>query len=242
METKEKREVLSVIIPCFNEEDTIEDVIKAVCRTNIYNIEREIVVVDDYSSDNTWDKIQKLKSKYGLVTIRQKKNGGKGAAVKAGLGVCVGTIVLIQDADMEYDPSEYSLLLEPILTGKADVVYGSRFLGARPHRVLYYWHSLMNRILTVLSNMFTNINLTDMETCYKVVRGDIIRQIAPLLKSKRFGFEPEITARLARIKGLRFYEVGISYYGRTYNEGKKITWRDGLKAIYQIFYYNVVAR
>lgn len=242
MSKKGESGVLTIIIPCFNEESTIKQIIEEVYQADVLGMKKEVVVVDDCSSDNTYSLVKDLKKKFPIILIHHQKNSGKGQAIKSALAKSNGEVVLIQDADLEYDPREYPILLEPIISGKADVVYGSRFLGSRPHRVLYYWHSIMNKILTTFSNMLTNINLTDMETCYKVFKGDLIRDLGPQLLSKRFGFEPEITARLAKKEGVRFYEVGISYYGRTYREGKKITWKDGLKAIYQIFYYNVVAK
>jgi len=230
---------LSIIIPCYNESKTILDIIKKVQKADTLNLTKEIIIVDDGSTDGSRQILKKFTKRKGFKIIFHQKNIGKGGALKTGFKKSSGDIVLIQDADLEYNPEEYSLLLEPILNGKADVVYGSRFMGGKPHRVVYYWHSLMNRFLTTFSNMLTNINLTDMETCYKVFSGPIIRKIAPKLQSNRFGFEPEITARLSKIKEIRFYEVGISYYGRTYKEGKHINWSDGLKAIYEIIKYNV---
>jgi len=234
-----KYKKLSVVIPCYNESKTIEELIGKVMSADSCDLEKEIIIVDDGSKDGTRDILNKFKSKKNFKIIFHKKNTGKGGALKTGFKVSTGDIVLIQDADLEYDPSEYPLLLQPILDNQADVVYGSRFLGGRPHRVVYYWHSVMNNFLTTFSNMLTNINLTDMETCYKVFKGDIIRKITPSLKSQRFGFEPEITARLSKVKDIRFYEVGISYYGRTYDEGKHINWIDGVKAIWEIIKYNV---
>lgn len=233
---------LSIIIPCFNEKSTIEELLAKVLVADSCGLTKEIIIVDDGSKDGTREILEKYKVKKNFVVIFHKKNTGKGGALKTGFLISTGDVVLIQDADLEYDPSEYPILLEPIITNRADVVYGSRFMGGRPHRVVYYWHSVMNTMLTVFSNMLSNINLTDMETCYKVMRGDIIRKITPTLESQRFGFEPEITAKLARIKEIRFYEVGVSYYGRTYKEGKHINWVDGVKALWEIFKYNVISK
>ncbi len=228
---------VSIVIPCFNEASTIRELLNRVQQADTLGLKKEIIVIDDASTDNSLTILRSFKSRIKLIS--QKFNQGKGAALKAGFLASSGDIVLIQDADLEYDPAEYPLLLEPIISGKADVVYGSRFLGGRPHRVVYYWHAVANWLLTTFSNMLTNINLTDMETCYKAIRGDIIRQITPKLVSRDFGFEPEITARLAKIPGIRFYEVGISYYGRTYAEGKHIKWIDGLKAVLVIIRINL---
>lgn len=221
--------LLSVIIPAYNEIEFIDEILRKVKETPY---EKEIIVVDDCSTDGTREF---LKKQEGIVTIFQEKNQGKGAALRRGMAEATGDIVLIQDADLEYDPREYPVLLGPILEGKADVVYGSRFLGG-PHRVLYFWHFVGNSAVTLLSNMFTNLNLTDMETCYKVFRKEVIKTIT--IESDRFGVEPEITAKVAKGKW-RIYEVPISYYGRTYEEGKKITWRDGIKAFFTIVKYNV---
>ena len=238
---------LSIIIPVFNEEKFIDQAINAVVNSKIPNFRKEIIVIDDGSTDQTRKTIDKTISKlkpkkgynYSFKKIFKPKNEGKGSAVKTGILNSTGDIVLIQDADLEYSPGDYSLMLEPFINLNADVVYGSRFISNRPHRVLYFWHYQINLFLTTLSNMFTNLNLTDMETGYKAFRGDLARIIAKNLKSKRFGFEPEITARMAKIKGVKFYEVGISYFGRTYEEGKKIGWIDGTKAFFEIIKYNL---
>lgn len=237
-----KIDTLSIVIPVYNEEDFIEKSIKEVLKGDSLGLKKEIVVVDDGSQDKTPKILASLNNKYkkkGLIVIFNKKNEGKGAALKTGFQKTTGEIVLIQDADLEYDPSNYPNLLNPIIYGTADVVYGSRLSSSSPHRVLYYWHSVVNKLLTTLSNILTNLNLTDMETGYKVFKGELIRKLAPKLKSKRFGFEPEITARIAKIKGLNIYEVGISYSGRTYEEGKKITWKDGVRAVWEIIYFNL---
>lgn len=231
---------LSIVIPCFNESKTIQELLRKVIQSDTLGLQKEIIIVDDGSTDSSPALLKKYLNMLGFQIILQTKNQGKGSALKKGFEISTGDIVLVQDADLEYDPSDYPLLLQPILENKADVVYGSRFLGGRPHRVVYFWHSVLNSLLTTLSNMLTNINLTDMETCYKVFRGDLIRQVAKKLESKRFGFEPEITARLAKIKDIRFYEVGVSYYGRTYKEGKHIGLKDGIKAIGEIFKFNLL--
>ena len=228
---------LSIIIPVYNELSTLEEIVKRVKNSPVDD--KEIIIVDDYSTDGTRDLIEeKIRSQVDRV-IYQDRNYGKGFALKAGFAAATGDIVMVQDADLEYDPDQYPALIEPIVTDRADVVYGSRFQGGGPHRVVYFWHYVGNRALTLLSNMFTNINLTDMETCYKVFRREIIQSID--IKEPRFGFEPEITAKLAR-KRVRIYEMGISYYGRTYDEGKKIGWRDGVHAIWCILKYNLWAR
>src|ERR671932_83039 len=225
---------LSVVIPCFNEVGTIGQVVEAVKASPVKNC--EIIIVDDCSIDGTRELLKsKIESQVDQV-IYHNKNGGKGAALRTGFAAATGDIVIVQDADLEYDPQEYPLMIEPILNNKADVVFGSRFQGGRPHRVVYYWHMVGNKLLTSLSNMFTNINLTDMETCYKAFRREIIQSIT--IQEKRFGFEPEITAKVAKIN-CRIYEVGISYYGRTYKEGKKIGWKDGIQAILCIFKHNI---
>ena len=226
--------ILSVVIPCYNESATIRNIVAAVMASPVVNL--EIIIVDDSSDDGTRDILRKeLEPKVAKV-IYHGHNMGKGAALRSGIAAATGDFVVIQDADMEYDPQEYTLLLEPLLNNKADVVFGSRFMSNRPHRVLYYWHSVGNMFLTRLSNMFTNLNLTDMETCYKMFRRDIVQNIN--IEENRFGFEPEITAKISK-KRIRIYEVGISYYGRTYEEGKKINWKDGFRAIYCIIKYNV---
>lgn len=227
---------ISIVIPVYNEEKYIAQVIETVVKSDTGNLKKEIIVVDDCSTDKTINILKKLK---GINLITLKKNSGKGWAVKRGLLKATGDIVIIQDADFEYTPDDYPTLLEPFLKNDADVVYGSRFVSNRPHRVLYFWHYMGNIFLTTLSNIFTNLNLSDMETGYKVFRGDIIRAVAKKLESKRFGFEPEVTARISKIKNIKVFEVGISYSGRTYEEGKKINWVDGVKAVYEIFKYNL---
>jgi glycosyltransferase involved in cell wall biosynthesis len=224
---------LSIVIPCYNEKNTIRTIVDAV-RTAPYP-DKEIIVVDDCSKDGTRDILTGEIAPLVDKLLYHEVNQGKGAALRTGIRAATGDIVLIQDADLEYDPTEYPKLVEPILQGKADAVYGSRFMGGNPHRVLYFWHRIGNGLLTLLSNMCTNLNLTDMETCYKVFRREIIQGIS--IEENRFGFEPEITAKIAKT-GCRIYEVGISYYGRTYQEGKKIGWKDGLYAIWCILKYN----
>ncbi|MBI5510304.1 MAG: glycosyltransferase family 2 protein [Deltaproteobacteria bacterium] len=228
--------LLSVIIPVYNEKATIEAVVRAVKDVELPGVRKEIIVVDDGSSDGTRELLKKRFAKDRLVRVLlHPENQGKGAALQTGIGASTGDIVLIQDADLEYNPLDYPRLLAPILSGEADVVFGSRFIGGESHRVLYFWHSIGNRALTMLSNMVTDLNLTDMETCYKVFRGDLVRGIE--LSEKRFGFEPEITAKVAKL-GCRVYEVGIGYRGRTYAEGKKITWKDGVRALWCIVKYS----
>ena len=227
--------LLSVVIPVYNEKDTIREIVRSVESVNLPGIGKEIILVDDFSTDGTRNLLRDhFEGRDGICILYHDRNRGKGAALRTGIARTTGDIVLIQDADLEYDPQEYAKLLAPILAGKADVVYGSRFAGGESKRVLYYWHYLGNRFLTTLSNMFTNINLTDMETCYKVFRGEIIRKIR--IEEDRFGFEPEVTSKVAQI-GCRIYEVGISYSGRTYAEGKKINWKDGVRAIWCILKY-----
>lgn len=228
---------LSIVIPCYNEVNTIESIAKAVKNCPYQN--KEIIVVDDYSTDGTREKLKNEIKKLVDKVLYHERNQGKGAAVRTGIKKATGDIVIIQDADLEYDPTEIPNVIQPIIDGNADVVYGSRFLGGKPHRVLYYWHLVGNKFLTMLSNMLTNINLTDIETCYKAFKMEIIKEIK--IEENRFGFEPEITAKVAKMK-CRIYEVGISYYGRTYEEGKKIGWKDGLSAIRCILKYNLFRR
>lgn len=232
---------ISIVIPVYNEEKTLVEILNAVEKADSLGLEKEIILVDDCSRDKSREVLKAYEGRHKI--LYHEKNKGKGAALKTGFNEASGDIILIQDADLEYNPDEYSILLSPILDGKADVVYGSRFIGGRPHRVLFYWHSLGNRFLTKLSNMFTNLNLTDMETCYKVFKREIMDQILPSLSSERFGFEPEVTAKISRLakkEKCRIYEVGISYRGRTYLEGKKIGWKDGVEAIWCIIKYNLI--
>ncbi len=232
---------LSVLVPAYNEENTIQSILTTLMNVRLINgIEMEIVVVNDCSSDQTKIKLQEFIDSHPAIHIRafhHEKNKGKGAALHTGIQQATGDFIIVQDADLEYDPHEFNLLLKPVLERDADVVYGSRFMGGNAHRILFYWHSLGNKWLTSLSNMFSNLNLTDMETCYKLIRADILKKIR--LNEKRFGFEPEVTQKLAKIKHIRFYEVGISYYGRTYAEGKKINWKDGFRALYCIIRYGL---
>jgi len=232
---------LSIIIPVYNEENTINQILEKVYNVKlIQNIEKEIILVNDCSTDKT-DEIlsncisenQSMEIKY----IKHEKNMGKGAALHTGIENASGEYLIVQDADLEYDPEEYNILLGPVVYASADVVYGSRFMGGKPHRILFFWHSIGNRLLTFISNLFNNLNLSDMETCYKLINTSIIKSID--LRERRFGFEPEVTAKLSRVKGLKLYEVGISYYGRTYEEGKKINWKDGIRAFYVIIKYGL---
>lgn len=227
--------LLSVVMPCYNERDTILGIVEAVLSQPVKPV--ELIIVDDGSTDGTRDLLASLEGREGIRVFLHERNQGKGAALRTGVSRVAGSIVLIQDADLEYDPAEYSRLIDPIRSGKAAVVFGSRFMGGGPHRVVYFWHMVGNRALTLLSNMMTNINLTDMETCYKVFRRDVIDRIS--IEEDRFGFEPEITAKVAKL-GVPIYEIGISYFGRTYSEGKKIGWRDGIRAIYAILKYNLL--
>jgi len=228
---------LTIIIPCFNEVNTIKKIIDKIIEIN--NYEKEIIVIDDFSTDGSRQILSEIEKVNISKLILNGRNYGKGYCIKKGIEEATGDIVIIQDADLEYDPSDYKKLIEPIHKNQADVVYGSRFIGSEEKRVLYYWHTVGNKFLTTLSNMFTNINLTDMECCYKAFKTEIIKKID--LKENRFGFEPEVTAKLAK-KNIRIYEVGIKYFGRKYSDGKKITWKDGFAAIYCIIYYNVFNR
>ncbi|MCD4709694.1 MAG: glycosyltransferase family 2 protein [Bacteroidales bacterium] len=236
--------LLSIIIPCYNEEKTLTRVLDSIRAVELpEGMEKEIVIVNDCSTDRTFEVLREHLEKTGDEGIRiyhQPVNMGKGAAIHRGIREVNGEYLIVQDADLEYDPREYKDLLKPCLEGFADVVYGSRFMGNNPHRILFYWHSIGNRFLTRLSNIFTNLNLSDMETCYKLFRSEVIKPLN--LKEKRFGFEPEITAKISRIPDVRIYEVGISYYGRTYAEGKKINWKDAFRALWCILKYNVFSR
>lgn len=233
---------LSILIPAYNEENTIQVILERVKEVELlYDIQKEIVIVNDCSKDQTVAKVEAYMALNPDMDIRlfsQDKNQGKGAAINRAIKECTGDYLIVQDADLEYDPQEYNLLLKPVFMDDADVVYGSRFVGHHPHRILFYWHSIGNKFLTNLSNMMTNLNLSDMETCYKLIRSSIAKNIK--ITERRFGIEPEITAKLSRVPKIRIYEVGISYYGRTYEEGKKIGWKDGFRAIWCIFKYKIV--
>jgi glycosyltransferase involved in cell wall biosynthesis len=232
---------LSVIVPAYNEAKTISTILDKINEVELLNnISKEIIVVNDCSKDDTLEVVSEYIKKHPEVNIHlysQEVNKGKGAAIHKGIELASGDYLLVQDADLEYDPNEYNSLLKPAIDGFADVVYGSRFMGGNPHRILFFWHTIGNKLLTFMSNMFTNLNLTDMETCYKLIHTDIAKSLK--LKEKRFGFEPEVTAKLSRVKGIRIYEIGISYYGRTYDEGKKIGMKDGFRALYCIVKYGI---
>ncbi|OFX80146.1 MAG: glycosyl transferase [Bacteroidetes bacterium GWE2_29_8] len=233
--------ILSIIIPAYNEQNTINAILQRIKEVDlIENIEKEIIIVNDCSVDNTEQELNKYINENNdlkIIYYKQPFNQGKGAAIHEGIRLASGDFIIVQDADLEYDPQEYNILLKPIIDGFADVVYGSRFMGGKPHRVLFFWHSIGNKFLTFISNSLTNLNLTDMETCYKLFKAEYLKQLN--LKEKRFGFEPEVTSKISRKENVRIYEVGISYYGRTYKEGKKISWEDGFRALYCLIKYNI---
>ncbi len=236
--------ILSIVIPAYNEGATIHVILDRIKQVELINdIKKEVIIVNDCSSDDTESAIKNYTDRnpdLRITYFKHERNQGKGAAIHTGIKLASGDLIVIQDADLEYDPQEYNLLLKPILEGFADVVYGSRFLGGKTHRILFFWHTIGNKILTFTSNVLTNLNLSDMETCYKMFKSEVIKNID--LAEKRFGFEPEVTAKIARVPNIRIYEVGISYYGRTYKEGKKIGWKDGIRAIYCIIKYNLFKR